>query len=176
MKGNEGSRGGGWQDDVGSQAGHQARGIGWGIRLQKARAHDAWRPDGHGRGRMGRRWPADSTVSAALHPHSQRSHPHPRLPPQSHAQCHVKPYESRNFRAMQQAHTHNSCQCSMSQAPPFANYAQGQKGTARTIEGETGKADGHDHGEGDTQVVPVGSVVASPDGPNGLAARKECPA
>ena len=92
VKGNEGSGGGG-RHDMGSQAEHHARSIRWGIRLQTARAHDAWRPDGHGRERMGRRWPAGSTASAALHLHSRRSHPHPRLPPQSHAQCHnVKLY------------------------------------------------------------------------------------
>ena len=43
----------------------------------------------------------------------------------------------------------------------------------RTIEGEASQADGHDHGEGDAQVVPVGRVVARPDGPDRLAARKE---
>ncbi len=45
-----------------------------------------------------------------------------------------------------------------------------------TIKGEAGQADGHDHGEGDAEVVPVCGVVARPDGPHGLAARKEGPA
>ncbi len=45
-----------------------------------------------------------------------------------------------------------------------------------TIEGEAGQADRHDHGEGNAEVVPVRSIVARPDGPDALAARKERPA
>lgn len=42
-----------------------------------------------------------------------------------------------------------------------------------TIEGEACKADRHDHGQGDAQVVPVSSVVPSPDGADSLGAREE---
>ena len=47
---------------------------------------------------------------------------------------------------------------------------------ALTIEGEASEADGHDHGKGDTEMVPVRSVVAGPDGPDALTAREEGPA
>lgn len=43
----------------------------------------------------------------------------------------------------------------------------------RTVEGEASNADGHDHGEGDAQMVPVSRVVAGPDWTDALRASKE---
>ena len=42
-----------------------------------------------------------------------------------------------------------------------------------TVEGEASDADGHDHGEGDAQMVPISRVVSRPDWTDALRSSKE---